>query len=1708
MNKFSPKGRILNVFLLLVPVLLALSSMAGSPIAPQDYGNTPYLKAILSPGDGKVQLSWEPQAGAAAYRVYTAPITNAPYDFKLLAEVPGSQTFYNDDPGDRGSVVYRIEAVGPGNAGYPLAARLVLNNFERLVPVSLEFYPNTVETALSSLGLYDSAADANTGESLNSSSQLTAGMVLEVQGSESKTLTMVGVMPSFHNLKFYANKFRFFAVPLTYEKLGFEDLAALGLKGSASHSYVFTDGNNQQMPDEVTYLPGHIYGMRFDRETDMDLTRNLVRQGAPISQPEAETELLGGSPDDGTQVVVLYDNSYQTKLYKCWSSGKSGAWDGITDNATGADNVKNAAVVRRGRTMYVKDEAGMSSSTPVTVLAPSEPGNPRQTVSWTVTWDATKGAAAIQIPANAPVGDYQVRVGTNAGNYVTVYIIFDPAYASTYLAANEYRSWAYADDDWQTVADKKNYLNYVYEGPGYPLGSYPYVYGYRGDHSSVSGANGGVYGQRWVEMACTIHGTGAKTTLEAALHSYEVVGQRVNWVSGNGWYGEDGGVINTFDNTLKGTIKAPSGTITITELDVVTAEKAALGLGWTNRFPSGYQFSAGACFNYGTCLTAMNRALGIPSRCQHAIGGDGWTASFHVWSESFLDQPEIHPLDANWWDSYWYEFDSNRPYTSHTTSHSEGSICPIVISGYGDYLINEYMQCEGIGYDGSFFDNSFKCTPPGSNTGTHTTVPLETGTTNDAEDTDSYPLICTYANSDSAWVLMNLFVPWNGPARPSGDANVIDSHHGYALNDSQAGRNGGTSYTANSTNEDDLPVLPYGVEQKGVIGGWGFMMYRVPVEGRASITVSLVEGSDKVEILGTLDRNIYSTAKRWDLNYDFISDATGALTANTSGGNQLYLWVQMKGLSVSNPGNGQELAWYKIRAGNSAPYINAQFDFTRLSDFQVQFTDESVVYNDTITSWSWNFGDGTTSTQQNPTHTFGTSGYFNVTLTVTGQSSSSDSVTQQLYVGVNQAPTANFSYSTPGGNVAGFSDTSTDADGTITAWSWNFGDGGTSTSQNPSHTYASPGTYNVTLTVTDDDGAAGTTTKAVAIELLYCASSSSSTVMCITQLDIGTFTNTSGKSLYSDFSDKIVYMNVGQSYTTVIKVDNSSYTAYTRIWIDYNRDGDFTDSNEKVFEKGQGGTISGTITVPSSGVVTGQELGLRIHTDTLNYKNPCDTNSGWGEVEDYTVILTGSGGNVPPNANFTYTADSLTVTFTDTSTDSDGTISTRSWNFGDGATSTAQNPTHTYESPGTYTVQLTVTDNGGATDSESKSVTVSSGGTNMPPDSDFSFTTDGLMAKFTYNASDPDGTIASWTWNFGDGNTSTALNVNHVYTSAGTYAVSLSVTDNNGATDSITKNVTVSSGTNTAPTAGFSFIVDGAAVTFTDESRDPDPNGTITAWSWNFGDSSTSTSQNPSHTYTTSGTYTVQLTVTDNNSATHSTSKSVTVTSPTNNPPTANFTFTTNNLAATFTDTSTDSDGTIAAWSWNFGDSTSSTSQNPIHTYASAGTYTVQLTVTDDDGATHSTSKSVTVTAGGGGIPTYCASSSSSNSFSITKVTIGSFVNSSGKTKYSDFTNLTINLTKGQSTTVSIKVDDSFYTAYTRIWIDYNRDGDFNDAGEKVFEKGQKSTVSGSFTVPTSGVVTGQKLGLRIHTDTMSYKNPCDVNSGWGEVEDYAVIVQ
>ncbi|MCK4764141.1 MAG: PKD domain-containing protein [Candidatus Aminicenantes bacterium] len=172
----------------------------------------------------------------------------------------------------------------------------------------------------------------------------------------------------------------------------------------------------------------------------------------------------------------------------------------------------------------------------------------------------------------------------------------------------------------------------------------------------------------------------------------------------------------------------------------------------------------------------------------------------------------------------------------------------------------------------------------------------------------------------------------------------------------------------------------------------------------------------------------------------------------------------------------------------------------------------------------------------------------------------------------------------------------------------------------------------------------------------------------------------------------------------------------------------------------------------------------------------------------YESSIPVTAGTVPPTADFYGTPTSgeypLTVDFTDQSIGA----TSWSWNFGDTGTSTDRNPTHIYNTEGVYTVTLTATNSyGNDTMVKTDYITV----TQKAPVADFTFNANLLVVTFTDQSYDTDGTIVSWDWNFGDTNSSTQQNPVHTFAAKGTYAVTLTVTDDDGATGFITKDVTV-----------------------------------------------------------------------------------------------------------------------------------------------------------------------------------------------------------------------------------------------------------------------------------------------------------------------------
>jgi PKD repeat protein len=282
---------------------------------------------------------------------------------------------------------------------------------------------------------------------------------------------------------------------------------------------------------------------------------------------------------------------------------------------------------------------------------------------------------------------------------------------------------------------------------------------------------------------------------------------------------------------------------------------------------------------------------------------------------------------------------------------------------------------------------------------------------------------------------------------------------------------------------------------------------------------------------------------------------------------------------------------------------------------------------------------------------------------------------------------------------------------------------------------------------------------------------------------------------------------------------------------------------------------------------------------TSTVKNP---SHAFSKAGSYTISLTASEGSTSKEGSKTLTVASMSVLtssftyspaspaagqavqFTDTST---GSPTAWSWSFGDGTTSTAQNPSHAYAMAGSKTVTLTINNSNGS-NSATRTVTV----------------TTALAASFTYSPASPTagqavqftdtstGSPTAWSWNFGDGATSTVRSPNHTFISPGSYNVVL-IVQNAISQDSENRGVAVvPSG---SLTASFTFSpaspAVGQEVQFSDTST-----GSPTSWQWDFGDGASSTSQNPNHTYTAASTYAITLMV-SNESGTTSTSRTISV---------------------------------------------------------------------------------------------------------------------------------------------------------------------------------------------------------------------------------------
>ena len=659
-------------------------------------------------------------------------------------------------------------------------------------------------------------------------------------------------------------------------------------------------------------------------------------------------------------------------------------------------------------------------------------------------------------------------------------------------------------------------------------------------------------------------------------------------------------------------------------------------------------------------------------------------------------------------------------------------------------------------------------------------------------------------------------------------------------------------------------------------------------------------------------------------------------------------------------GSGANQPGYIVVGVAPIAQFNAYYAFATVPT-KVMFVDNSM--GSTPMTYQWDFGDGSTSTEQNPSHMYTLRGLYTVKLTVTNQFGSSTEIKKD-YITIGMGPKADFAATPVNGNVPLSVQFTDKSQGQVTTWQWDFGDGKRSDEKDPVHTYWTAGVYNVILTVSNDYGSSDATkfnfiTVVGPLTSKFTpdpSSGKSPLVVKFTDRSIGsptswnwdfgdgtssteqnpTHTFTSGGAFdvklkiargetiatstqvlnvggvpVADFAGAPTSVNVGE---TIAFTDKSSNSPNQWLW-------NFGDTKTMTTQNpSYAYQLKGIYTVS---LLASNDNGKDIEIKT-NY-----INVGIGPKADFRpVIIPSQMYDVP-----------LNVMFVDQST---GLPTSWLWNFGDGQTSKEQNPAHAYMTAGTYTVTLTVKNLFGQdTKVMTDLINVGKG-----PAVDFTAdkTTVGVGRYVTFtdlSANSP----TNWVWEFGDGSVGASAKPDHIYQKTGVYDVTLTAS-NPAVTNSRTKNqyITVLN----IPRSD--FIADktrgGAPMTvqFSDKSL-----GEPTSWNWDFGDGATSTEKNPAHTYTSLGTYTVALTVSNTNGKDTTSKGGYIVTTL---APVASFMVDQRlgkaPFIVQFKDLSTNNP---TSWNWQFGDGTTSSEQNPRHIYPQVGAYDVRLTVSNNYGS-------------------------------------------------------------------------------------------------------------------------------------------------------------
>jgi uncharacterized repeat protein (TIGR01451 family) len=635
-------------------------------------------------------------------------------------------------------------------------------------------------------------------------------------------------------------------------------------------------------------------------------------------------------------------------------------------------------------------------------------------------------------------------------------------------------------------------------------------------------------------------------------------------------------------------------------------------------------------------------------------------------------------------------------------------------------------------------------------------------------------------------------------------------------------------------------------------------------------------------------------------------------------------------LAVEDDDGGTHQRTFRVRVLDSVPV--ADFNWSPKPQYEgspVQFIDQSTSSPDDIVSWEWDFDGLGSNTSQNPSFIFMDDGVYAVTLTVEDDDGSIDSVTKNVTI-IDRAPQAEFTWDPEPqneGSKVQFTDLSTAYPGTIVAWHWDFAGQGTSNQQHPDWTFMDDGIYTVTLTVRDDDDS----TQSVSHD--------------VTILDLAPKANFVWSPDPQNEGSPVQFTDTSTSYPDSI---------VGRSW-------DFA------------GLGSSLLPNPSFTFMDDGFYNVILIVT--------DDDGSTGAIM-YTIEIR----DLAPTANFTWSPEPQNegspVQFTDLSSSYPDIIVSWDWDFDGLDISLKQHPSFIFMDDGTYSVTLTVTDDDGSTNSVSKTVTI----LDLAPTADFMWAPEpqdeGYPVKFTdLSTSYPDD-LFKWSWDFGDGGSNTNQNPFHIYGDDGTYLVTLTVTDDDGSTDSISYNVTI---LNVAPTvdAGENQTInEGTSVLLTALYFDPgwlDTHEASVDWGDGISEDITLPSGGNgtvlgSHVYGDDGVFTVTVTVTDDDGGVGSDSFIVTVLNVAPSIQHQSKYITDENQEITLSARATDPGSDDLTFTWDWGDGTSDTvtiyynngvspdpypspEVNPMditdsvtHTYGDDGNFTVSLTVVDDDG--------------------------------------------------------------------------------------------------------------------------------------------------------------